>query len=244
MGKVTAVVSGKGGVGKSTMVVGLGRALSNLKKRVLLIDCDAGLRTLDNLTGISETMVYDLSDVVNGTCNASNAIYNVQNSENLFVMPAPSSTETMPNAKLFEKFISVLKTYFDYIFLDAPAGLGDIFDSVLACADNILVVCTADPVSLRAGFKVHQIISLKGIKNKRLILNRYNKDLFDKIDIYEDLDRVIDETLIQLIGVVPEDRIFSSSFFKGENAPAGTPAMLAMKRIAARMCGENIPLKL
>ena len=66
MGIATVITSGKGGVGKSTAAVGLRRALAARGRRVLLVDCDAGLRSLDRMTGTEESLVFDSSDVVYG----------------------------------------------------------------------------------------------------------------------------------------------------------------------------------
>lgn len=69
MGIVTVITSGKGGVGKSTVAAGLGAALERRGRRVLLIDMDAGLRSLGFYAGgILRTWFYDLSDVVTGNC--------------------------------------------------------------------------------------------------------------------------------------------------------------------------------
>ena len=66
MGKIFAVTSGKGGVGKSTVSVGLGLAFSHLGQKVLLVDMDEGLRCLDLMLGLDETTVFDLSDILMG----------------------------------------------------------------------------------------------------------------------------------------------------------------------------------
>ena len=124
MGKVIAVVSGKGGVGKSTVSAGLGRALSENGKRVLLIDCDAGLRCLDKLTGIGETLVYDLGDALKGSCTVNEVIYPVEDYENLFVIPA-SQSEVISET-ILTPFVNSLKEYYDYIIMDSPAGLGTV----------------------------------------------------------------------------------------------------------------------
>ena len=69
MGIATVITSGKGGVGKSTVAVGLGRALAQRGRRVLLVDCDAGLRSLDRMTGAEENLVFDMADVVFARCS-------------------------------------------------------------------------------------------------------------------------------------------------------------------------------
>ena len=75
MGIATVITSGKGGVGKSTLAVGLGRALAKRGRRVLLVDCDAGLRSLDRMTGTEENLVFDMADVVFARCAPAEAIY-------------------------------------------------------------------------------------------------------------------------------------------------------------------------
>ena len=75
MGVSVVVTSGKGGVGKSTVALGLGRSLAQKGRRVLLVDCDAGLRSLDRMTGAEENLVFDISDVVFGRCAPAEAIY-------------------------------------------------------------------------------------------------------------------------------------------------------------------------
>ena len=65
--KVVLVVSGKGGTGKTSLTAGVGAALSQLGRRVLLIDGDCGLRNLDIVLGMSDRVVYSLAD---GTAGA------------------------------------------------------------------------------------------------------------------------------------------------------------------------------
>ena len=68
MGTITVVTSGKGGAGKSTVSAGLGCALADLGHKVLLLDGDAGLRSLDLMLGVSSATVYDMADVFAGRC--------------------------------------------------------------------------------------------------------------------------------------------------------------------------------
>ena len=78
MGLVTVITSGKGGAGKSTVSVGLGCTLAKNGKRVLLIDGDAGLRSLDAMLGVDKELVFDISDIVNGNCEPIKAIYSCE----------------------------------------------------------------------------------------------------------------------------------------------------------------------
>ena len=75
MGKVTVITSGKGGTGKSTFTAGIGAALVRRGNRVLVIDCDAGMRGIDMMLGVSGELVFDIADIVNGNCPPASAIY-------------------------------------------------------------------------------------------------------------------------------------------------------------------------
>ena len=89
MGIATVITSGKGGVGKSTVAVGLGSALAQRGRRVLLVDCDAGLRSLDRMTGAEENLAFDMADVVFARCSPAEAIYPCGGDEGLFCCPLP-----------------------------------------------------------------------------------------------------------------------------------------------------------
>ena len=89
MGKIFAVTSGKGGVGKSTVSVGLAVSFSKLGYKTLIIDMDEGLRCLDLMLGVDKQVVLDLSDILGGR-EIGDAVYAV--STNLSLIPAPQKT--------------------------------------------------------------------------------------------------------------------------------------------------------
>lgn len=95
MGLVSVVTSGKGGAGKSTVTAGLGCALAKLGHRVLVVDTDAGLRSLDLMLGVGGSTVYDMADIFAGNCEPIRAIYPSPVCPNVFVVPAPVSFEKL-----------------------------------------------------------------------------------------------------------------------------------------------------
>ena len=123
MSEVIVITSGKGGVGKSTMAVGLGRALAQRGRRVLLVDCDAGLRSLDRMTGTEENLVFDMADVVFARCAPAEAIYPCGGAEGLFLLPAPSLGENMIRPGVMKKLVPLLKRYFDHVLLELSTAL-------------------------------------------------------------------------------------------------------------------------
>lgn len=242
MGIATVITSGKGGVGKSTVAVGLGRALAQRGRRVLLVDCDAGLRSLDRMTGTEENLVFDIADVVFARCSPVEAIYPCGGAEGLFLMPAPSLGEDMIRPGVMKKLVPLLKRYFDHVLLDSPAGVGSGFRSAASGADRALVVCNPDPVCVRSAGVARELLGKLGVPEMRLVINRFNRELFRETDAYSDLDGVIDGAGIRLMGVVPEDFALAASFLQGKSAREDSPGMKALCRVAGRLEGETIPL--
>lgn len=241
MGSVTVITSGKGGVGKSTVSVGLARALADRGRKVLLIDCDSGLRSLDRLTGTDKELVYDLSDVLSGRCAPIKAIYKCEVSENLYMMPAADDSEFVLSENGFAKLVALVRKYFDAVLLDSPAGIGPGFRSACMAADKALVVCNADPVCLRSTAKVNSMLKEMGVSKQRLIINRFNNAAFNALHGFDDLDRVIDEARIRLIGVIPEDYDFVNSMINNIRKDR-TDGFRACSRIAGRLEGIDVPL--
>lgn len=241
MGLSTVITSGKGGVGKSTVTVGLGRALARRGRRVLLVDCDAGLRSLDRMTGVEERLVYDCADVVRGRCAPAEAIYPCGDS--LFLLPAPSSGEDLVPPEVMAKLVPLLSRYYDHVLLDSPAGVGRGFRAAVCAADRAVLVCIPDPVSVRsAGTAANLLRKTAGDIPARLLINRLNSAFFRESAFFADLDQVIDETGVRLLGLVPEDLQMAGAFQKGGQPPEKNPAALALSRTAARLEGEDLPL--
>ncbi len=242
MGISTVITSGKGGVGKSTVSVGLGRALARRGRRVLLIDCDAGLRSLDRMTGTEENLVFDISDVVYGRCAPAEAIYPCADEPGLFLLPAPSSGENMIRPGVMRKLVPLLKRYYDHVLLDSPAGVGGGFRSAACAADRALLVCSPDPVCVRGTDAVRELLQKLSLREMRLIINRFNGEFFSETGVFGDLDSVIDAAGVRLFGVVPEDFSLAAAFLKGRKAKDGSQGMMALCRMAGRLEGEAIPI--
>ncbi len=242
MGVSTVITSGKGGVGKSTTAVGLGRALAQRGRRVLLVDCDAGLRSLDRMTGTEENLVFDISDVVYGRCAPAEAIYSCAGEPGLFLLPAPSSGENMVRPGVMRELVPLLKRYYDHVLLDSPAGVGGGFRAAACAADRALIVCTPDPVCVRGVNTVRGLLQKLSVEDKRLIINRFNGEFFTETGAYGDLDGVIDAAGIRLFGVVPEDFSLAAAFLRGQKAKENSKGMMALCRMAGRMEGEDAPI--
>ena len=244
MGAITVITSGKGGVGKSTVTVGLGTSLARRGRRVLLIDMEAGLRGLEKILGVEELLLFDVSDIVNGNCEPMEAIYSCEPIHNLFLLPAPSKTEESLREDQMKRLCKELSPYFDHILIDCPAGIGREFRVSVCAAQRALVVVNPDPVGLRCGGPVNKLLEEAGITDNRLVINRFDPDSFSGLHFYEDLDAVIDAVGIRLIAVIPEDIHLTKAAATGKPCLPGLPGTMAFDRMAARFEGEMIPVML
>lgn len=237
MGICLATTSGKGGTGKSTVSCGLSLAFAKMKKSVLLIDMDEGLRCLDLLLGVDSKVVYDLADILNGA-PISNGIYPLPQNPLINVIPAPSKIGNI-NAEALSVFAQKVKAIYDVVIFDFPAGLDFSLYTAIGDDAQFLTVCNPDPVCVRDAAAV--CASLPKTKlDARLIINRFDAE-FIKKKIYSNIDDIIDISGFRLLGIVPQssELMMLSVTHK---IKLKTKAFKALYRIAKRLCGEEVRL--
>ena len=150
MGEVIVITSGKGGVGKTTTTANLGAGLSRLDKKTVIIDTDLGLRNLDVVLGLENLIVYNLVDVIEGTCRLKQALIRDKRYENLYLLPsAQTKDKTAISPEQMRKLTAELREEYDYILLDCPAGIEQGFQNAIAGADRALVVTTPEVSAIR-----------------------------------------------------------------------------------------------
>lgn len=242
MNDVIVVASGKGGTGKSTVCVGLAVALVKQNKRVLLIDCDCGMRGLDLMLDVEQEILFDCADAVCGNCKPEEAVYRSKNLSELYLMAAPFDSDNEISPFVFKQLVEDLKTHYDYVIIDSPAGIGSGFATAAAPADRALIVTIAEPTSLRGAVKIRRKLIDLDIQNIRLVINRFDRKQFAELDYYEDLDAVIDISGTQLIALIPMDFRLSSIIQNGLSGQSWCPAMNIFDCLAKRVEGYNIPL--
>ena len=242
-GQCIAVVSGKGGTGKTSFTAGVGSALAQSGKRVLCVDCDVALRNLDLALGLTDRAIMDFTDVAQERCALEAAAVEHPDISGLFLLTAPTRSRGRPVSQ--EQMTAMLETIrqgFDYCFLDAPAGLGSGFQLATCGADRAVVVATADASSLRDA--QHTVMELHRFPSGalHLVVNRVRRKMLRQL--HATIDDAIDRAGLPLLGVVPEDDALSLSMNQGVPLPlcSSQGAALAYRNIAKRLQGERVPL--
>lgn len=242
-GQCIAVVSGKGGTGKTSFSAGVGAALAQMGYRTLCLDCDIGLRNLDLALGLTDRALMDFSDVAQGRCPLEDAVVEHPDIPGLFLLTAPARLRGRPvtEAEMAALLRAVRRSY-DYCLLDAPAGLGSAFRLATAAADRAVVVTNPDSAALRDA--QHTVMELDRFPRGKLhlVVNRVRGKLLRHM--HATIDDAIDTAGLPLLGVVPEDDALplavsrSTPLMRFSNSPAAD----AYRNIAKRITGQRVPL--
>lgn len=242
MSQVIVVASGKGGTGKTTVCAGLAVALAKDNKKVLIMDCDSGMRGMDMVLGISDKLVYDISDIVRGGCGIADAVYRVDPSMELWCIAAPLYADDEVSPSLIGEFVDKARGEYDYILIDSPAGTGSGFVSAAGSADRALVVINIEPISLRGCKTIRQRLEELGVTDRRLVINRFDRERFARMGLYKDLDEVIDEAGVRLIGLIPEDVRIIALSQRGALTDNWSRTGVIFETMAKRIQGKDVPL--
>ena len=239
MGLISVVTSGKGGAGKSTVTAGLGCALARQGRRVLLIDGDAGLRSLDLMLGIGSA-VYDMADIFASRCEPIRAIYQSPVCPNVSVVPAPVGLEQLASPDDMARLCRGFARYYDDVIIDSPAGIGAGFETAAAGASQAFVVSTPDMVCDRDAQIIGRLLDKRGLP-ARLIINRLRPALV-MAGKMPDVDEIMDTAALPLVGILPEDEDVAVAGANGRPLPGHCPAAACFSNIARRYLGEEVRL--
>ena len=239
MAKKILVLSGKGGVGKSTVCACLADGLKDKSKSVLLVDADVGFRSLDLIMRVGDSVVYNWLDVITGNCEAAEAPVNKENE--VALLSAPSAFSDEITSESFNEMLGKYDIDYDYILIDAPAGSGELHKILAGSVDMLLLVVTPDPVCVRsAEVAIDRALEVKPSLETAMIINRFNK-LEVMAGRQMKLDDVIDGTHTRLLGVIPESD--SIRLIPSGEEPTKYAAS-AFERTAKRLLGENVKFRI
>lgn len=242
MGKIIAVVSGKGGTGKTTFTANIALALAAMGQRVLCLDCDITLRNLDLALGLSDKALMDFSDVLEGRCSLEEAVVTHGTYPSLSLLTAPLTQRplTLDVAQLRELAETIRREY-DWCLIDAPAGLGQGFQMASCMADQVVVLTTTDVSAMRDAQRTAGELSGFPAGSVHLVVGQVSKKLLRKL--HTTIDDAIDAAGLPLLGVVPEDKDVPYCLNRGlALRERNYYAARAYENIAKRIMGQKTPL--
>ena len=232
MGELIAVASGKGGTGKTSVTALLATSLAQSGKKVLCIDCDVGLRNLDISLGLTDHCPLSFLDVLEGGYKLTDTTTHPDFPALHFLTAPMNRPPEQIDASRFADFLMDARRSYDFIFLDAPAGVDAGFRLATATADRCIIVTGAGPAALRDAMRTGEVLELMGKRNVRLVVNRIQPKLFRSMHIT--VDDLMDASGLPLLGIIPEDPTVTLA------ATFNRPLLLYKPRSAASKAGLRI----
>ncbi|WP_119353764.1 MinD/ParA family protein [Azohydromonas sediminis] len=245
---VTAITSGKGGVGKTFVSANLAASLAAAGERVLVLDADLGLANLDVVLNLAPRVT--LHDVIAGRAALGDALVDAPGG--FTVLPAGSglveySRLTADVRDRLRQVVDELRPRYDRVLLDTGAGISDVVLYTVSLADEVLVVATPEPTSLTDAYATIKVLATtQGRHHVRLVVNQAT-GAGDGRRVCAQLQRVVARYVdpavghavhIELVGEVPDDASVREAVLRREllvEVFPGCAAAQALAAAAARM---------
>lgn len=248
--KMIAVTSGKGGVGKSNVVINLGIALAELRRRVLIVDVDLGLANIEALLGIASD--YNVQHVIEGLKKLDDII--VTGPGGIRIIPGSSGISKLADlsSKKRQQFIqhfAALQGNTDIILVDTMAGISRNVVGFAVAADEVLLVTTPEPTAvLDAYATIKTILERQPNATIKLVVNMV-KDERQAKHVSQRIESVVKQFLnrrVRTVGYVPHDQHVGQAVMKSRalmQLYPNSPAAKSVRALAARLVHFRVPLQ-
>jgi septum site-determining protein MinD len=237
MGKIIAVVSGKGGVGKTTFVVNIGIALQQLGKKVCLVDTNVTTANLGLHFGITSYPI-TLNEILGSRLSLLGALF--LHWSNVSIIPGSLSLEeiSVKNMWKLRRKIKEVERYFDFVILDSAPGLEELARVAIKSADEIIIVTNPEITAITDALRVRKYAKRKKIPIKGVVINKVRNKKFEFKE--KEIEKVLEA---EILGTIPYDdsvlKALSNKIplllFKPNSSSAK-----AIKNIAARLLDKKV----
>ena len=236
MSRIIAVASGKGGVGKTTVVANLAAALAGFNKHVVAIDGNLTTSNLGLHLGIPLYPV-TLQDVMKGTARLRDCLYN--HPMGFTVVPADMSLEKImaPEAGQLVDVLYGLTDKAHIMLIDTAAGLGKEALTTIESADEVMIVTNPELSAITDALKIAKVAERRGTHITGVVLNRIRNEKHEF-----DIDDARNFLNLPIIGGVPEDYEVRRAIANKEPVVLHNPRSAAAQELmalAARLIGKE-----
>ncbi|CAB9510678.1 determining protein MinD [Seminavis robusta] len=257
-GRVIAITSGKGGVGKTTVSASFALGLASRGKKTCVVDFDIGLRNLDIHLGMERRVVFDMVHCLMEECQIHQALIKDKKREPNLSLLAASQTrdkEVLTVAGV-ERILAELTNSFDCVVLDSPAGIESGARHAMFFADDAIIVANPELSSCRDADKMVGFIDSKSRRaelgpdeclpvSMTLLINRYDAERAQAEEslAINDMTELLG---LPVVGVIPESRDVLPCTNLGNpviTLPDNVPASGAFHDMVDRFLGEEKELR-
>lgn len=249
--RITAVTSGKGGVGKTFLSANLAAAFARQGERVLVLDADLGLANLDVVLNLYPKIT--LHDVFTGKHPLEEAILKAPGGFHVLLAGSGMVEYSRLTPEVRDQLLKVVETItprFDRVLLDTGAGISDVVLFTISLADQVLVVATPEPTSLTDAYATIKVLATtQQRRHVQLLVNQVSR-VGDGRVIRGQLQQVVDRYVspqvdapikLELVGEVPVDAAVREAVQKRQlllECFPGSPAAQAVAAAAAKISSE------
>lgn len=254
-GKVIAVTSGKGGVGKTFVSANLAAAMAKRGQRVLVLDADLGLANLDVVLNLYPKIT--LHDVFTGKAKLEEAIIRAPGGFSVLLAGSGMVEYSRLTPEVRGDFLRIMNglvPHYDVVILDTGAGISDVVLFAVSLAAEVMVVATPEPTSLTDAYAtIKVLVGQQKRQTIRLVINQTAR-LGDGRAITTQLQQVLDRFVttdtgkhVKLVhmGDIPVDPAVRQAIMRRQlllQAMPGSPAALAISQLAVKV-EETVGLK-
>jgi flagellar biosynthesis protein FlhG len=254
VGKVLAITSGKGGVGKTFVSANLAAALAKLGHRVLVLDADLGLANLDVVLNLYPKLT--LHDVFTGKAKLEEAITKAPGGFSVLLAGSGMVEYSRLTPKVRDDFLRILDSLvprYDVVLLDTGAGISDVVLFAVSLASEVLLVATPEPTSLTDAYATIKVLAgQQARQNIRLVINQTAR-LGDGRAITVQLQQVLDRFVpsepgrplrLTHMGDIPADPSVRQAVMRRQllmQTTPGCPAALAISQLALKIEESVLP---
>src|SRR6266571_1040895 len=254
MGTVLVVTSGKGGVGKTTSTAALGAALATTGDSVAVVDFDVGLRNLDLVLGAERRVVFDFINVIQGHAKLSQALIRDKRLNTLHLLAASQTRDKDAlTEEGVEDVIGALRSAFDWVICDSPAGIERGAQLAMRHADIAIVVTNPEVSSVRDSDRIIGLLDSKTERaekgqrvEKHILSTRYDAQRAARGEMLN-IEDVLDILSTPLLGIIPESEEVLRASNLGSpitlNNATSAPAR-AYLDAARRLKGDDVPMSI
>ncbi len=240
MSKVYAILSGKGGVGKTSSTINLGSALNQLGEDVIIIDANLTTPNIGIHLG-APIVPITLNHVLNGQSEIEEAIYEHESGTKII----PASLSLKETEKInYKKLIDIakkLKRISNHILMDAAAGLGEEARSAMSAADEIIIITNPEMTAVTDALKAIKLAEEMNKPVRGVIITRYTGK---KVDM--PISSIKDMLEVPILGIIPEDDAIKESHIMKNAVIYTHPKSDAARtyfNTSRRILGEDIKLE-
>lgn len=248
--RITAVTSGKGGVGKTFVTANLAAALARQGRRVLVLDADLGLANLDVVLNLAPKVT--LHEVFTGKGVLEEAIVPAPGGFSALLAGSGMIEYSRMTPEVRDQFTKVLEQVaprYDHVLLDTGAGISDVVLYAVSLADDVVVVVTPEPTSMTDAYATIKVLAATQARRDLYVVVNQTRELGEERAVRGQLQQVIDRFVnptlsspvrLELLGHVPLDIAVRDAVLHRQlllESMPGSPAALAVVALATRLVG-------